>query len=77
MTYRRSEIITLCWLHHAEPAQSRCDNRSVTTLTTATLQDTTGIIGPNVRDPLGSTALKNAKRHAEAAVASTVSLLSP
>jgi hypothetical protein len=47
------------------------------TLTTATQQDTTGIIRSKVRDPLGPTAVKNAKRSAETAVASTVSPLSP
>jgi len=77
MTYRRSEIINLCWLHHAAPAQSRCANRSGAMLTTETQQDTTGIIASKVRDPLGSTAVKNAKRSAETAVASTVSPLSP
>ena len=77
MTYRRSEIINLCWLHHAAPAQSRCANRSGATITTETQQDTISIIASKVRDPLGSTAVKNAKRSAETAVASTVSPLSP
>ena len=77
MTYRRSEIINLCWLHHAAPAQSRCADQSGARLIKATQQDTTGILGSKVRDPLGSTAVKNAKRSAETAVASTVSPLSP
>jgi hypothetical protein len=77
MTYRRSKIIKLCWLHYAEPAQSKCADRSGARLTKATQQDTTGILGSKVHDPLGPTAVKNAKRSAKTAVPSAVRTLSP
>ncbi len=77
MTYRRSEIINICWLHSAEPAQSKCANRSGKLLSKAIPKDTSGLPVSKLCDPQESTAVQDVKRSAEIAVASIVSALSP
>ena len=65
------------WLHQAEPARSRCADRSRAWLANTVPPNKADVPGPKGRDSLVSSAVKSAKRHAEIAVASSVSALSP
>ena len=77
MTHRLSKIINPYWLLGAEPAQSSCALRSFAHLTATISASEAGLPKRQGCDSLVSSAVKNAKRPAETAVASTVSALSP
>ena len=80
MTYKPSVKVSkpnLGWLHQAEPARTRCVDRSRAWLANTVPPNKSDVPGPKGRDSLVSSAVKSANRHADIAVASSVSALSP
>ena len=80
MTYKPSVKVSEPnpgWLHQAEPARSRCADRSRAWLANTILPNKADVPGPKGRVSLVSSAVKCANRHAGIAVASSVSALSP
>ena len=65
------------WLYQAESARTRCANRSRAWLTNTATPNKADVPGPRGRDSLVSSAVKTANRHADIAVASSVSAPSP
>ena len=82
MTYRSSKILNLnqSLLHQAEPARSRCADRSWAWLAKcgATIRpNKADVPGPKLDDSLVSSAVKSASRHTDIVVVPNVSALSP
>ena len=80
MTYKPSVKVSKPkpgWLHQADPARSRFADRFRAWLANTVPPNKADVPGPKGRDSLVSNAVKSANRHADIAVASSVSALSP
>ena len=67
----------LGWLHQVEPARLRSADRPRAWLANTVPPNKADVPGPKGRDSLVSNAVKSANRHADIAVASSVSALFP
>ncbi|SFQ72503.1 hypothetical protein SAMN05421764_11289 [Donghicola eburneus] len=77
MTERLAKIINPCWQLHAGPAQATCADQVPARFQTAHAHSPTVSAWRLDWEARVSTAVKNVKRPAEIAVASTAGALSP